>query len=57
MGDQFKDTSALRSREVELHVCRIFLELLQQVILRRATDVMNLVDLIELIVSREEGEK
>ncbi len=44
-------------REVELHVGRIFLEFLQQLLGGRTHYIVDLVDLVQLIVAGEEGEE
>ena len=57
MGDQLCDTHELFSLEVELHVCRILLELLQEVLRWRPHDVVDPDHLIELIIAREQWKK
>ena len=55
VGNQLENARATRCREVEFHVRRILLKLLKQVILRCSANVMDLVDLIKFVISREEG--
>jgi hypothetical protein len=58
MRDQLRDACALcHVWEVELHVCGVLLELVEKLLRRRAHDVMDLDNLVELIVAGEEREK
>lgn len=60
MWDQFRDARAFNSSETELcevHMARMSLELIEQLLVRRAQDVMYLVHLIEFIISWEKWEQ
>jgi len=57
MWNQFCDACAFDGWEVELHVCRVFLELGEQAFFWRPKDVMNFVHLIKLIVAWKQREK
>ena len=55
--NQLENARATRCREVKFHVGSILLKLLKQVILGCSANVMDLVNLIKFIISREEREK
>lgn len=58
MWDKLRDASSFSHiRKIELHVSGVFLELIKQLLWRRAHDIVNLDHLIEFIITREEGEK
>jgi hypothetical protein len=59
VGNQLLDTHKLLGLKVKLHVGRMLLEVIEQLLPWRSHDVVNLVDLIKLIVpgeKREQGE-
>ena len=53
MGDEFLDPNELLRLKVEFHVCSVLLEVVEQFLPRRAHYVMDLIDLVELVVSWE----
>ena len=55
--NQFDYASALDRREVELHMRRILLEVVEEALVGRAQNVVNLVHLVDLIVAGEEREQ
>ena len=55
--DQLCNAAALLGRKVKLHVAGNTLKLGQQVRVRRAQDVVNLVHLVKFVVAREEGKQ
>jgi hypothetical protein len=57
VGDKLRDALEFLGGEFEFHMGRVFLELVKQVLRRRSNDVMDLVNLVELVVTREEGEQ
>ena len=57
VGNQFFQFRALPEREVELHVRCVFLESLQDLLIWRPQDVVNLMDLVELVGAWEQREE
>ncbi len=58
MRDQFGDACPLSYVwKVELHVCSVLLELIQEVFRRGARYIMNLDYLVKFIIAREQWEK
>ena len=60
LGDELGDTGALDPSHAELrevHVAGVPLELVEQLLVGRAQDVMDLVHLVELVVPREQREE
>lgn len=51
MRNQLGDARSLHSRKVELHVGCVFLEVVQQLLLRRAHNVVNFVHLVNFVVA------
>ena len=57
LRDELSDASAFDAPHAELsevHVARMPLELVQQLLVRRTENVMDLVHLVQLVVPREE---
>ena len=60
LGDQFRNAGSLHAPQTELgevHVARVPLELIEQLLVGGAEDVMDLVHLVKLVVAWEEGEQ
>ena len=57
VGDKFCDALEFLRGKFEFHMGRVFLELVKQVLRGRSNDVMDLVNLIELVVTGEEREQ
>jgi hypothetical protein len=56
MWDQLNYSCPLHNREVEFHVSRILLKVVEECLVWGAQDVMDLVHLVHLIISWEERE-
>lgn len=54
LRNQLRQASALLLWKVELHVARHLLKLVQKLLLRRSNNIMNFVDLVEFVGTREE---
>ena len=44
-------------RKIEVHVTRVFLKLIEQVLVRAAEDSVDFMNLVELVVAGKEGEE
>jgi len=54
MGDKFGDARCFHLGKVELHVGGVFLEIVKQGFVRGAKYIVDLVNLVDLVISREE---
>ena len=56
MRNQFHNSCSIHNWEIELHVSCVFLEISEKALIRRTKNVVDLVNLIDLVISWEKWE-